>query len=341
MPGYEKKGGNYRVLISKTVTSLGLATTKWTAMTLCRERAVLAFRETFIIWHTKLLTLGDQFDGTDWQALIIQALQLRYGPKLVEVPDQHKGDGGIEAFSLDGCAFQCYSPEGQLGLSETAENHKKKITRDLRKFRKNVVRLVAIFGATKIHQWVLVVPNHCSSDVVAHCQKKTAEIQNLDPPLPYVASDFQVLTVNGPTFFAVEIAILTNTGCSLVEAEEIPVAKTDIESFSEQHNELILTLDGKLAKLPMLTEKVARESYREKLLRMHLRGGNALAYYDSNFPVIADKVRSLMGCIPRCTRDWLTCSQNERKIRVSVQRRSGPFWPVKSFPEPSSIRTLR
>ena len=242
---------------------------------------------------TTLLTLGNQFEGNDWQDFILQALSIRYGASLIEVPDQHHGDGGIEAFSLDGVAFQCYAHEGQISISEIAEKQKDKISRDIKKFQVNVGRLTKILGTTKIHQWVLVVPNHCSSDVVAHCQKKTSEIRKLTPPLPYVAEDFQVLAVNGPTFLAVEIGKLTNAGCSLIEAEQCVVETTDIDAFSQSNNQLVTTLDLKLARLPNLRERSERELYAGKLLSMHLHGGNALAYYENNFPLIADRIRSL------------------------------------------------
>jgi hypothetical protein len=282
----------YLLYIELAVTHLLRMIIKRPVMCLRATGTMLASGHTQTLFWT-LLTLTDQFGGTDWQSLIIQALCLRYGTKLVEVPDQHIGDAGIEAFSLDGCAFQCYAPEGRIGLSEMAVKQKEKISRDLKKFQVNAVRLTKIFGSTKIHQWVLVVPNHCSSDVVTHCQKKTAEIRKLNPPLPYVAEDFQVLTVDGPTFFAVEIARLTNAGCILIEAEQGELDKTDIDKFSESNNQLLMTLQLKLAKLPLLRDPAERDSYTGKLLRMHLLGGNALAYYDNNFPLIADRIRSL------------------------------------------------
>jgi len=98
--------------------------------TFCRGESVISF--------------SPQIDGDEWQELVVQLLFMRYGANLVEVPDQHKGDSGIEAFSTDGCAFQCYSPEGQAAFAETAQKHKKKITKDLKKFRVNHIELARI-----------------------------------------------------------------------------------------------------------------------------------------------------------------------------------------------------
>jgi len=73
-----------------------------------------------------MISATEQFDGDEWQEFIVQLLYLRYGTDLVEVPDKHKGDRGIEAFTNDGCAFQCYSPESPSIVSEVAAKHKQK-----------------------------------------------------------------------------------------------------------------------------------------------------------------------------------------------------------------------
>lgn len=232
-----------------------------------------------------------QFDGEGWQTFVIQLLYLRYGANLIEVPDQHKGDCGIEAFATDGCAFQCYSPEGPSSIAEIAAKHKKKISRDVKKFSGNQSDLVKIFGKTKIHRWILVVPDHYSVEVVQLCQKKTQEILTLTPPLPYVADDFQVLTVNGHHFFTVEIAELSRTGGLQAEAAASTVAPAEVESFAKQHGDLVEMMDKKLTKLKL--EPVEQSSLLGRLLQAHLEGGNAIAYYDDKFPVISDKIRAI------------------------------------------------
>lgn len=240
-----------------------------------------------------MISFSTQIDGDEWQELVVQLLYMRYGVDLIEVPDQHKGDSGIEAFSLDGCAFQCYAPEGQTGYPETAAKHKRKITKDVGKFCHNRKELAALFRTTKIRRWILVVPDHCSSDVVAHCQTKTADILALTPPLGYISNDFQILTVNGHNFFASEVATLTKAGGLQVEAELAKIAPDDLLGFLQHNNEWIDNLDRKLAKLPTVNTQQDRLCLRERLLRFHLEGSNALAYYDKKFPVISDRIRSL------------------------------------------------
>jgi hypothetical protein len=238
-----------------------------------------------------MISATQQFDGDEWQEFIVQLLYLRYGADLIEVPDQHKGDSGIEAFAIDGCAVQCYSPEAPSNVAELAAKHKQKISRDIKKFCDNRPALQKIFGTTKIRRWILVVPDHCSAEVVQFCQKKTEEVRKLSVPLPYVTKDFQIITVNGHNFFAAEMAEFSRTGGLLTEAVDVPVAPEQLQSFAEEHSDLIEKLEQKLAKLPL--DSAERAELVQKLLCMHLQGGNAIDYYDSKYPVISDKIRSI------------------------------------------------
>jgi hypothetical protein len=237
-----------------------------------------------------MMATTQQSDGDEWQAFIVQLLYLRYGADLVVVPDQHKGDSGIEAFAMDGCAFQCYFPESPSSVANVAAKHKEKISRDIKKFCENRSDLHKIFGTTKIRRWILVVPDHCSADVVQFCQKKANEVRSLAAPLPYVSDDFQVITVDGYKFFAAEIAEMARTGGLLVEATDAPAAPVEVQSFAEQHIDLVETLELKLAKLHL--ERADHAELVQKLLRTYLEGSNAIHYYDNKYPVISDKIRS-------------------------------------------------
>jgi hypothetical protein len=239
-----------------------------------------------------LITTNSAMDGDEWQGLIIKLLYLHYGADLIEVPDKHLGDGGVEAFSLDGCSYQCYAPEGFPSPAEIADKHKRKVSRDIKKFCENKAKLAKIFGATKIKRWVLIVPDHCSSDVVEFCNAKTEEVRKHQPPLPYVAEDFVVLAVNGYVFLAVEMAKLSEAGALLIEARIEPVAPQQIDVFLKEYDDLVEVLDRKLGRIPWLDES-ERQILRKQLLQMHLESSNAVAYYDGKFPVIADKIRSV------------------------------------------------
>src|SRR5438270_5241601 len=83
----------------------------------------------------RVITLGSQIDGKEWQEYVISLLFIRYATDLIEIPDKDKGDGGLEAYSLTGHAYQCYAPEGLNSVTQLAQKHKDKINRDLNKFK--------------------------------------------------------------------------------------------------------------------------------------------------------------------------------------------------------------
>jgi hypothetical protein len=263
-----------------------------------------------------LIPISRTLDGDEWQELVIKLLYLHYGTDLVEVPDTHRGDGGIEAFALDGCAFQCYAPEGPATPAEIADKHKKKVSRDLKKFRDNRNKLIKIFGTTKIKRWVLLVPEHCSSDVVEFCHTKAEEVRKCQPPLPYITEDFVVLAANGYGVLAAEVAILSQVGAMLIEATIEPVASQQIDRFLQQYNHLVEVLDDKLKKIPALEED-ARAVLRKKLLQMHLEGSNAVSYYDGKYPVIADRIRSVKQLRAKA----LEIESLLQKLTISTTRR--------------------
>lgn len=75
------------------------------------------------------------WDGPSWEQHCLKLLRLRYkAPGQFEyVPSSDQGDLGIEGFSHDGCAYQCYAPEGPLPIKDRYERQRDKLTEDLAK----------------------------------------------------------------------------------------------------------------------------------------------------------------------------------------------------------------
>src|SRR5580704_2897009 len=141
-------------------------------------------------------------------------LRLHYGPgQFVDVPAKHGGDFGIEGFSRDGCAYQCYAAEEPLATNDLYEKQRDKITMDLFKFVKNRLHLIKLFTTTKISRWILMVPRFESTRLIQHAGKKAEEVRASN--LPYVVVDFQVC-VETDDLFAVERAALLKNGLTQV-----------------------------------------------------------------------------------------------------------------------------
>lgn len=127
--------------------------------------------------------------GPEWQDFCVQLLRLRYlGHELHEVPDRHQGDLGIEAFTQDGCAFQCYAAEEPLAVEDLYGKQRDKLTKDLSKLRDNSGRFVELLGEVVLDRYVFMVPRHDSRKLVAHAQAKALEVISWD--LPFIADSF-------------------------------------------------------------------------------------------------------------------------------------------------------
>lgn len=134
------------------------------------------------------------WQGREWQDYCLILLHKRYADHtLQEVPDRHRGDLGIEAYSLDGCAFQCYAALEPLSTNDLYESQRDKLTADLAKLKKNKMELGKILRDLKIGRYVFMVHRNDSRLLLEHAGNKIEEV--LSWSLPFIASDFRILVV--------------------------------------------------------------------------------------------------------------------------------------------------
>ncbi|WP_437954792.1 hypothetical protein WME76_24855 [Sorangium sp. So ce119] len=200
-------------------------------------------------------------------------LKMRYAlGDFQEVPDRHRGDFGIEGFSRDGRAYQCYAPLEPLATNARYENQRDKIATDIKKFIDNKDDLVKVFGPTKIARWVLAVPTFDSGPLVQHAEKKAAEVRAAS--LPYVASDFCISIVTEDDFEA-ERAKLLRLGLEQLHIAPKVLQVSDTADWATQNSSLLGTLESKLARVPTFTS-AKRGTLRERLLQHYLQGQDIL-----------------------------------------------------------------
>ncbi|MBT9395062.1 hypothetical protein KLP40_17985 [Hymenobacter sp. NST-14] len=134
--------------------------------------------------------------GVEWQDYIEDLLHIKYSTDYQKVPDKTHGDHGIEGFSTDGKAYQCYSADGNDNLYEKQRD---KITQDIKKLIENQKELQKVFGNTIIHYWVLVVPYFNDKGLIKHATKKAQEIRQLS--LKFIADDFKIIIATDNSFW--------------------------------------------------------------------------------------------------------------------------------------------
>lgn len=184
----------------------------------------------------------------EWQTHANSLLRERYtSANYITIPDLHNGDGGLEGFSMDGNAYQMYCPENAMTVQKLFEDQRDKMTRDINKFINNKKEMEGFFGNLKIKRWILVVPSHQSSKLIAHATKKTLEV--IQEKLSYVDNeDFRVL-VWDQSEFKKEEASLLSAGLATLKLGAIDVAEHDINGYHVKSSEFSDNMKRKLRKL--------------------------------------------------------------------------------------------
>lgn len=104
-------------------------------------------------------------------------LRYHYTPKnFWEVPDKDQGDLGLEFFTIDGTIFQCYYPDMNTDMPTYKRKIQAKIRKDLKKLKNNESDIAALLDDIVVNQWVLIIPELKSKDLITYCNKKKKEI---------------------------------------------------------------------------------------------------------------------------------------------------------------------
>lgn len=228
-----------------------------------------------------------RLSGDDWQEWATHLLTRRYGPtEYQKVPDNQKGDAGIEGFSRCGHTYQCYGCQEPISSKDRYEAQRDKLTEDIGKFIKNKDKLKPIFGTVKITRWVLFVPFFDSKDLVSHAAKKTPDV--IAANLAYVEQGFQVVICDEDQFRA-ERDFLLNARDESLKLSCTDATPTQIQEWSDGNDELVRKLDDKLRRLNTLKTPDSRSVFREKILGWYLEGQELLASLRS-YPQTYEKV---------------------------------------------------
>lgn len=159
---------------------------------------------------SRIKGLVDIYDGNKWQQLASELCILKYTVNhFLRVPDQHKGDWGIEGFTLSGLAFQCYAPEKNHPTERLAYHQKRKINSDLNKFVANENSLAKLIPSGKYSRWFFLTTELESKEIPAYCARKTLEVK---AKCNHVTDDFAVMPFHGDDFFLEEIPRYINMG---------------------------------------------------------------------------------------------------------------------------------
>ncbi|WP_147233290.1 MULTISPECIES: hypothetical protein [Brevibacterium] len=185
------------------------------------------------------------------------------------MPDRNQGDLGIEAFSLDGVAYQCYAAEEPLTAQARYVKQRDKLTTDLGKLRSNKRDMSKLLGNVELHRYVFLVHRHDSRQLISHASAKSSEVVGWE--LPFVHPGFQIV-IETDDDYAAEREALHAIPAPLVEPPE--VTEDDRWTWSEGNSDLRNTAYAKLEKIG--TSPGTIDSAIESLTKQYLKGENTL-----------------------------------------------------------------
>jgi hypothetical protein len=218
------------------------------------------------------------WDGTAWQDYCIELLRIRYSNHdLVEVPDRHNGDLGLEAFTHNGVAFQCYAAKEPLGVRDLYEHQRDKLTTDLGKLKKNKGDLSKLLQGVSVHRYVYLVHRNDSKELVTHAQTKASEVRQWE--LPFVRADFAI-TIETDDHYAAERDSLKAIPTHLVEPT--PVDDETLLAWGSDNPGLLEEARRKIGTLGY--KGGALDTYLDSLSYQFLLGENGLADLRAKFP---------------------------------------------------------
>ncbi|WP_326650480.1 hypothetical protein [Streptomyces sp. NBC_01750] len=222
--------------------------------------------------------------GAEWQDLCTQVLRMHHGADLVVVPDKG-GDHGLEAYTLTGHAFQCYSPEEPLPTLKRYQKQRDKTTEDVGKFINNRAKLKKLFGKhVTINRWIILCPEIDSKDLAAHCSAQTDRVRIA--ALEYADPDIHVIC---QTMEDYEYSYKKVVNAYLARMHLPPLAEPNYGAVDSSQ---VATMHEKLAKVTILQNESRRNDYVQRLLTAYLNSQEFRAYIKDHYTEIHSLLES-------------------------------------------------
>ena len=229
------------------------------------------------------VSMPEFWDGKDWEDRACKLLEMRHGPgNFYRVPDAHKGDYGLDGYSVDGWAYQAYAPEEPISTAKRFTEQRDKVTSDLNKLRKYRQDIEAMLGEIKLKRWSLFTPKHDSAELNKHCAKKTAEVRGWG--LNFISNDFRVI-VETEDNFPVEREKLTHSGAIILGVDDPEITEKELADWYSQNDNFSQIIYTKFSKIDGINQESIPE-IRNALIKQHLIGQALLDAIYKSYPTI-------------------------------------------------------
>jgi len=185
---------------------------------------------------------GDAFEDVFWSLL-----RRHYPPEqLVRLPAEMGGDYGIEGFSTDGIAYQCYADRDSVTLRNRTDKQKQKLNTDTLKLQKNAAKLIDALGGVVLHYYFLCVPQMHAAELVAFANARAEHVRKYR--LSFIADDFAI-RIKVPDDYPAELEAVMQTGAAKATVPTPAIRAEHLALFTAEKPELVEVMDGKLSVL--------------------------------------------------------------------------------------------
>ena len=226
----------------------------------------------------------------EWQQLIVSLLSMKFPVgDFVPIPDKVGGDCGLEGFTRDGTAFQCYAAEEPVNSHDLTIKQKAKVTRDIGKLSQYKDTLIKILGPTVLKKWVLVVPRWDDKSLLSHAEEKLSAIRSQG--IPFIDPSIVPGICTGDEF-RTEREQLLRQGADSLRIAGRPVREADVGDWAQSNDALAGTLYEKTLVICRQDAAAARQ-LRDESIRHYLEGQNALAQLAERFPSLHEGVSQI------------------------------------------------
>ncbi len=258
--------------------------------------------------------------GPTWQQHINELLHIHHllnNSTYYEVPDKVGGDGGLEGFSSDGHAYQCYCDEESVSTAHRASKQKDKITEDLKKLKIYETFWKSMLRDIKLKMWHLVVPVLDDKDVLKHARAKAAELRKLNVSILHSKFDG---TVRTDTSFPEAYSRVMSQCPTTIKVATEDVDSTHVATFETAQTNFVSNIDRKILLLAPQKSDDERIVLRRLFLDYHLRGSNLLAKIQSDSPPLWESLTAFTQEQEAAIRIESMISSNGAAPRLSSTR---------------------
>jgi len=230
------------------------------------------------------------YEPQEWQDEVNGLLVASYPiGDYVKVPDAHLGDFGIEGFTRDGKAFQCYAPEEPITTKVRYERCRDKMRDDLAKFRENSTELRKLFGTTVIERWILATPIADSARLLTYAGPLAEEVRAAS--LPYVHPKFEIAVADDSYFDPIRDR-LKASGVLELELDAPAVTPSAVQDWVDSNEALAKRLKEKLSKISISGADASLRSLIEAVFQRYLHGRNLLENLRVQYPNLYERLKS-------------------------------------------------